>query len=196
MGFLLSIEHPKGEDVYLSTGVSSIGFSGPIIATREKRNSSIYLYLFIRYNRLIRYKGDEEMEKLNEYFTSIYYYLHPEQQQTITHQSVRILQLIQKEPDVTVRNVAEAFQISHNTASEHIKKLEQHGWVIKERSAKDQRVVHLSLSEQGMKIVKENTELDNEKLETVFSRLSVEQRNHVEEAFHLLSEVAKDVYGR
>ena len=136
------------------------------------------------------------MEKLNEYFTSIYYYLHPEHQQTVTHQSVRILQLIQKEQAVTVRKVAEAFRISHNTASEHIKKLEQHGWVIKERSAKDQRVVHLSLSEQGMKVVKDNTELDNEKLETVFSRLSVEQRNQVEEAFHLLSEVAKDVYGR
>ena len=92
--------------------------------------------------------------------------------------------------------VAEAFQISHNTASEHIKKLEQHGWVMKKRSTKDQRVVHLSLSEQGMKIVKENTELDNEKLEKVFSHLTNEQRNQVQEAFQLLSEVAKNVYGR
>ena len=136
------------------------------------------------------------MEKLNEYFTSIYYYLHPEHQQTITHQSVRILQLIHKEQDVTVRKVAEAFQISHNTASEHIKKLEQHGWVMKERSTKDQRIVQLSLSEQGMKMVKENTELDNEKLEKVFSHLTNEQRNQVQEAFQLLSEVAKNVYGR
>lgn len=136
------------------------------------------------------------MEKLNEYFTTIYYYLHPKLQQTITHQSVRILQLIQKERDVTVRNVAEALHISHNTASEHIKKLEQHGWVIKKRSADDQRVVHLSLSELGLQIVRENTELDSVKLENVFSNLSKEQRNQVEEAFCLLSEVAKNVYGR
>lgn len=137
------------------------------------------------------------MEKLNEYFTSIYYYLHPEHgQQPITHQSVRILQLIQKEKDITVRKVADTFHISHNTASEHIKKLEQNGWVVKKRSAKDQRIVHISLSEQGLKVVKENTELDSSKLEKAFACLSVEERNHVEEAFHLLSEAAKDVYGR
>lgn len=137
------------------------------------------------------------MKKLNEYFTSIYYYLHPEhQQQTITHQSVRILQLIQKEPDVTVRKVADAFQISHNTSSEHIKKLEQQGWVVKKRSENDQRVVNLTLSEQGLKVVKENTELDGEKLALVFARLSVEEQKQVEEAFYMLSEAAKDVYGR
>ena len=137
------------------------------------------------------------MEKLNEYFTTIYYYLHPEhQQQPITHQSVRILQLIQKEENVTVKKVADTFKISHNTASEHIKKLEQHGWVVKERSVKDQRIVHISLSEQGMKVVKENTELDSEKLKETFARLSAEERKYLEEAFHLLSEAAKDVYGR
>lgn len=135
------------------------------------------------------------MEKLNECFASIYYYLHPTQQQNITHQSVRILQLIQKEEGVTVRKIADAFQISHNTASEHIKKLEQQGWVMKERSAEDQRVVNLTLSELGIKVVKENTELDGEKLEKAFARLSTEEQKHVEEAFHLLSEAAKDVYG-
>lgn len=65
------------------------------------------------------------MSKINDYFTTIYYYLHPENQGKISHQSVRILQYIQKEKDVTVQDVAKTFQISHNTASEHIKKIRE-----------------------------------------------------------------------
>ena len=134
------------------------------------------------------------MTNLNDYFTTIYYYLHPEQKQTISHQSVRILQFIHKEEIVTVRLVAEAFRISHNTASEHIKKLELNNWVIKKRDEHDQRVVNLHLTAIGLDVVKENTELDPEKLESVLLNLTVEQKHKIEESFQLLSEVAKNVH--
>ncbi len=134
------------------------------------------------------------MNHINDHFTNIYYYLHPEQQASISHQSVRILQFIQKEQDVTVRKVADALQISHNTASEHIKKLELQGLVSKERSSVDQRIVNILLTDKGLKMVKENTELDNEKLKAVFSTLSTEQQKQIVEAFALLSEAAQNVY--
>lgn len=129
--------------------------------------------------------------ELNTYFTDIYYYLHPKHEQTISHQSVRILQIIQKEQAVTVRYVSEALGISHNTASEHVKKLVNNGWIIKERYEADQRNVFLKLTEEGVKIVKLNTELDGQKLQAAMNKLSDEDRNQVLKAFRLLSEAAK-----
>lgn len=134
------------------------------------------------------------MSKINDYFTTIYYYLHPENQGKISHQSVRILQYIQKEKDVTVQDVAKTFQISHNTASEHIKKLERNGWVTKHRLINDQRIVQVLLTEEGINIVKLNTELDSEKLLNVLTTLNLEQQEEIERAFMLLSEAAKNVH--
>lgn len=134
------------------------------------------------------------MKHLNDYFTTIYYYLHPEQQNSpISHQSVRILQFVQKEQHVTIGDIAKSFNISHNTASEHVKKLERNGWVIKERSVHDQRVVYIRLTENGLHVVKINTELDVEKLSKVWSTLTEKQQLEIERAFKLLSEVASIV---
>ncbi|MEI4770050.1 MarR family transcriptional regulator [Psychrobacillus sp. FJAT-51614] len=134
------------------------------------------------------------MNNINNDFTAIYYYLHPENQVNISHQSVRILQFIQKEEGATVQDVAKTLQISPNTASEHIKKLERNGWVTKNRLKDDQRIVNINLTEEGLKIVKVNTELDSEKLSKVWATLTSEQKIEIESAFHILSEAAKHVY--
>lgn len=129
--------------------------------------------------------------ELNNYFTDIYYYLHPTHEQTISHQSIRILQMIQKEQEVTVRFVSDALNISHNTASEHVKKLVNNGWVIKKRSNEDQRKVILQLSSIGLQIVKQNTELDEIKLQAAMNKLSESEKKQILHAFRLLSGAAK-----
>ncbi|KOS68864.1 MarR family transcriptional regulator [Lysinibacillus contaminans] len=135
------------------------------------------------------------MKQFNEYFTTIYYYLHPEQQNaSISHQSIRILQHVQKEQRVTIGDIAISINISHNTASEHVKKLERNGWVVKDRSVHDQRVVYIRLTEEGLRVVKINTELDVEKLSKVWATLTENQQREIERAFKLLSEVASNVH--
>lgn len=131
------------------------------------------------------------INNINEYFTDIYFYLHPSQKEIISHQSVRILQLIQKQKHVTIQAVAQHLNISHNTASEHVKKLEKSKWVQKERSQEDQRKVYLSLTMDGWNVLKTNTELDEQKLANAWAKLSEEQRQNVLEGFRLLSEVVK-----
>ncbi|MFJ7744531.1 MarR family winged helix-turn-helix transcriptional regulator [Peribacillus sp. NPDC097295] len=127
---------------------------------------------------------------INNYFTNIYFHLHPKHQEAISHQSVRILQTIQKRRYVVIRDIAEQLSISQNTASEHVKKLVQHGWVIKERSEDDQRKVYLHLTDGGLAVLRKNTELDEEKLQNALSKLSVAEREKIKEAFRLLSEVS------
>ncbi|TKI47164.1 MarR family winged helix-turn-helix transcriptional regulator [Lysinibacillus tabacifolii] len=131
------------------------------------------------------------IQDINYYFTSIFYHLHTTHEDNISHQSVRILQMIQKEDEVTVRDIAKLLNISQNTASEHVKKLERHGWVEKIRAANDQRKVKLFLTADGLQIVKKNTELDDNKLKQALLLLSEKEQQSVLEAFQLLSEVSK-----
>jgi len=52
-------------------------------------------------------------------------------QRNLSHQSVRILQQIQFATNPTIKEIAEAFRLSHNTMSEHVKKLEKLGYIEK-----------------------------------------------------------------
>lgn len=131
------------------------------------------------------------VQRINNYFTDIYFNLHPAQEEVISHQSIRILQMIQKRQFVMIRDIADRLSISHNTASEHVKKLVGNGWVYKERSNEDQRKVYLHLTDWGLITLKKNTELDETKLQAALSRLSANERERVVEAFRLLSEVSK-----
>lgn len=131
------------------------------------------------------------IQDINKYFTDIYFNLYPAQEEAISHQSVRILQIVQKKRYIMIRDIAEQLSISHNTASEHVKKLVSNGWLYKERSEEDQRKVYLHLTDIGSAILKKNTELDEEKLQAALSRLTASEREQVVEAFRLLSEVSK-----
>ncbi|MFJ7734024.1 MarR family winged helix-turn-helix transcriptional regulator [Lysinibacillus sp. NPDC097231] len=131
------------------------------------------------------------IQDINNYFTTIFYHLHTTHEDMISHQSVRILQMIQKEDEVTVRDIAGLLNIFQNTASEHIKKLERHGWVKKERAIEDQRKVNLHLTAEGLHVLKKNTELDDAKLQHALSQLSDQQQQTILQAFRLLSEASK-----
>lgn len=131
------------------------------------------------------------IQDINNYFTDIYFNLHPAQEEVISHQSIRILQMVQKKRYTMIRDISEQLSISHNTASEHVKKLVSNGWLYKERSSEDQRKVYLHLTDIGSEILKKNTELDENKLQVALSRLSTHEREKVLEAFRLLSEVSK-----
>ncbi|HBT72152.1 MAG TPA: MarR family transcriptional regulator, partial [Lysinibacillus sp.] len=101
------------------------------------------------------------------------------------------LHMIQKEEEVTVRDIAGLLNISHNTASEHVKKLESHGWVTKERGRDDQRKVILHLTAQGLQVLKKNSELDDAKLQQALHQLTEQEQQAILQAFRRLSEVAK-----
>ncbi len=135
--------------------------------------------------------------KLNQLWTDIYYQLRYNHQEKITHQSIRILQVIQKEDEVGIKEVAEAIQVSHNTASEHIKRLLKKNYVFKTRSNEDERKVIIRLTNLGSDVLHRHSSLDDEKLKQVlFDQMSEEERKLILEAFTLLKERAKDVHSR
>ncbi|MBV7509715.1 MarR family transcriptional regulator [Bacillus sp. sid0103] len=139
----------------------------------------------------------KEIEQLNHLWTNIYYQLRYDHQEKITHQNIRILQVIQKEDEVGIKEIAEAIQVSHNTASEHIKRLLEKKYVFKTRSSEDERKVILRLTDLGNDVLHRHSSLDEEKLKQVlFEQMSDEERKLILEAFTLLKERAKDVRNR
>jgi MarR family transcriptional regulator, organic hydroperoxide resistance regulator len=128
---------------------------------------------------------------LNQYWTDIYFYLHYPHKEKISHQVVRILQLIDKRKEIGVSEVASHLNVSHNTASEHVKRMIAKKYLKKERATKDGRKVILSLTNLGEEVLYRNTSLDEKKLEHVLNQLNENEKSLIENALKTLSERAK-----
>ncbi|WP_407544948.1 MarR family winged helix-turn-helix transcriptional regulator [Priestia sp. HNGD-A6] len=135
-----------------------------------------------------------DVTKINDSLTDIYFYLHYKHEETLTHQNIRCMQMIKKKKEVTVKDLSEVLDVTHHTASEHIKRLINKGILEKERSAYDKRVVYVKLTPYGEEVLKRNTELDKEKLKMILERLSLEEQQKIINAFSVLREEIKHVY--
>ncbi|MFC4410478.1 MarR family winged helix-turn-helix transcriptional regulator [Chungangia koreensis] len=132
------------------------------------------------------------MEKMiNEYWTDIYYHLHYEHDEKITHQAVRILQHIEKSSSVGIREISDFLHVSQNTASEHVKRLIDKKFLEKKRDLTDERKVILNLTDRGREVLFRNTALDEDKLSVILRSLSDEEKSMIMKAFRLISEGAK-----
>jgi DNA-binding MarR family transcriptional regulator len=79
---------------------------------------------------------------------------------------------LDKQPGLRVSDLAQALFVKNSTASNLVDRIEQHGWVRRERNGKDQRVVQLYLTPAGAKLL---------------ARCPVPPRGVVTEALRLIS---------
>lgn len=135
-----------------------------------------------------------DVTKINDSLTDIYFYLHYKHEETLTHQNIRCMQMIKKKKEVTVKDLSEVLDVTHHTASEHIKRLINKGILEKERSAYDKRIVYVKLTPYGEEVLKRNTELDEDKLKMILERLTLEEQQKIIDAFSILREEIKHVY--
>ncbi|MED3871924.1 MarR family winged helix-turn-helix transcriptional regulator [Priestia megaterium] len=134
-----------------------------------------------------------KVEELNSYWTSIYYHLHYTHQEKITHQTIRLLQHIDKSSSVGIKEIADYLHVSHNTASEHVKRNIDKGYLYKNRDIHDERKVILHLTEAGKDLLKRNSSLDEEKVSAILREMTASEKQLIQQAFQLLSERAKHV---
>lgn len=134
---------------------------------------------------------DSKVTLLNQYWTDIYFHLHYPHKEKISHQVVRILQLVDKQEEIGINEIASYIQVSHNTASEHAKRMIEKGYLLKGRDPLDERKVILCLTDLGKEVLHRNTSLDKDKLEQVLNQLDDDEKYLVEQALKILSERAK-----
>ncbi|AKS37369.1 MarR family transcriptional regulator [Anoxybacillus gonensis] len=134
---------------------------------------------------------DNMIETINEQWTDIYYLLHYVHDDNITHQAIRLLQHIEKNKETTIGDLAKHLSVSHNTASEHTKRLIKKGLVTKRRSSIDERKVFVTLTEEGRNVLYRHTRLDKDKLRKVLENLRTSDLEIIQKAFSILNEGAK-----
>ncbi|MBM7094809.1 winged helix-turn-helix transcriptional regulator [Bacillus sp. H-16] len=134
------------------------------------------------------------VSNINQSWTDIYHFLHYIHQDNISHQAVRLLQHIEKKQETTIGDLAAFLGVTHNTASEHIKRLIKKGFVSKQRSIEDERKVFVILTEEGSEVLYRHTRLDNEKLKNVLENLDESEIEMIEKAFALLSGEARKCF--
>lgn len=135
-------------------------------------------------------------QTINELWTDIYYLLRYDHQEKITHQQVRVLQAIEKEDEVGIKDIANIIHTSHNTASEHVKRLIEKGYIYKSRSNIDERKVLLYLTELGSAVLHKHSSLDEEALDHILQSLKPDEAKLLLTALSLLKERANDVRSR
>ncbi|MDM5200797.1 MarR family transcriptional regulator [Fictibacillus enclensis] len=136
------------------------------------------------------------VEFLNECWTDLYYFLHYRHEEKLTHQNVRCMQAVKKKTKASVADLAEVLGVTRHSASEHVQRLVEKGYLQKERSPEDKRTVYVKLTEAGEEVLKRNSELDEQKLKKVLDRLSEEEQQSVMAVFQKLREEARNVYDR
>ena len=124
------------------------------------------------------------MKDINQHWENIYYHLRYEYEDNLSHQAIRILQIVSREKEITIGKVATELSLSHNTTSEHVKRLIQKGFIMKERNKQDERVVNLTLTKEGIEVLEKHTLLDKEKIKILESQLSKEEQQLIEKLFH------------
>ncbi|WP_077616089.1 MarR family winged helix-turn-helix transcriptional regulator [Caenibacillus caldisaponilyticus] len=134
---------------------------------------------------------DEMVETINEQWTDIYYLLHYVYDDNLSHQAIRLLQYIEKNEKATIGDLAKHLKVSHNTASEHTKRLMKKGLVTKRRSRTDERKVFVALTEKGRNVLYRHTRLDRDKLRKVLENLSPSDLEIIQKAFSVFSEGVK-----
>jgi len=134
---------------------------------------------------------NSKVRLLNQYWTDTYFHLHYPHKEKISHQMVRILQLVDKQEGTGINEISSHIGVSHNTASEHAKRIIEKGYLVKGRDPLDERKVILCITDLGKEVLHRNTSLDEDKLEQVLNQLDDDEKNLIEQALKILSERAK-----
>jgi DNA-binding MarR family transcriptional regulator len=127
-----------------------------------------------------------QAQTISDLFAAIYYRAHPRYTVTLSHAAVRALQYIAFSEAPTVGMLAEHLGCAHNTASEVIQRLSQKGLIARQRSAVDERVVCVHVTDRGRQVLGEQTGLDIHRLATHLTLLSPEERDGMVQALKRL----------
>lgn len=111
------------------------------------------------------------------------------------HQA-NILSHLDVDDPVMVTELAEHMDVTASTMSLNLKRLENGGFVYRERDSEDRRVMNVRLTEAGQRIRATRTLLSPERVHVMLLRLPPDQRRRAVEGLALLAEAADALIAR
>jgi MarR family transcriptional regulator, organic hydroperoxide resistance regulator len=102
----------------------------------------------------------------------------------LTYLQYLLLVVLRAQDDQTVSGIGEQLYLESSTLTPLIKRMESAGHVIRRRDTKDERVVRVSLTEEGRKLAQEATCIPGEALEAI--GMSLDKIRETEAGFKTL----------
>lgn len=131
-------------------------------------------------------KSNETASRLSKLFSDIYFHCHPKFAVELSHQAVRVMQYIAVIGPTTIHTLSEHLGVAHNTTSEIVRRLQSKALVVKRRRHDDERVVEVTITEEGRKVVLQHTGLDIVRLTEALEGMSEKECNEMQRAFTTL----------
>lgn len=128
---------------------------------------------------------DELATKLSTLYAAVYRHGHPPYTVALGHQAVRALQLA-AEPGATIQSICRRLGCATNTGSEIVSRLADKGLVRKTRRESDERVVEVTSTPEGDRILIEQTGLDMGKLARGLAGRTQQERTVIQSGLDLL----------
>jgi len=94
-------------------------------------------------------------------------------------EQTRLLLLISENDGVIQRDLAEEMDVRPSSMTEMLAKMEQLGLITRKQDEKDQRVMHIYLTDQGKTAVDESRKKESELTGTLFSGLTEEETSEM-----------------
>ncbi|PJZ69255.1 hypothetical protein CH373_14510 [Leptospira perolatii] len=126
--------------------------------------------------------SESAIEQILKFYPRIYFACHtrhvtdPKTAQTLTSHQASILDHLDREEGVSLFDLAGHMGVTPSTMSIGISRLENLGYVQKEKDVSDARKTLLCLTDRGEKIKRSKSVLDPERLRKVLLRLSKEEQ--------------------
>lgn len=124
----------------------------------------------------------DELDLILDFYPKIYFACHTrhvtdkEEGVKLTSNQVSVLDHLDYDEPMTVFDLAMHMGVTPSTMSITLNRLEEMGYVVKQRDKKDSRKVNIRLSAAGVRIKKSKSVLDPVRVEALLKRLSDEER--------------------
>ena len=112
---------------------------------------------------------------------------------TLSRHQASILDHLDDIDPTTVNALAGHMGVTAGTISMSIDRLERQGYVLRVRDTADRRRVHLRLTSAGVRVRGSSSVLDRQRVETLVSRLTEEERSAAIRGLALLAHAARGV---
>jgi len=99
----------------------------------------------------------------------------------------RVLSILKRNPEITQKELSALLDIRSQSLGELLVRLERDGCIIRVPSETDRRVLHITLTEQGMKAAGQAEE-NKERSAELFDCLSKEEKEYLEQVLNRLED--------
>ena len=99
----------------------------------------------------------------------------------------RVLSILKRNPEITQKELSALIDIRSQSLGELLVRLERDGCIIRIPSEADKRVLHITLTEQGMKAAGQ-AEKNKERSAELFDCLSREEKEYLEQVLNRLED--------